>query len=129
MIPFKSNRLYAVPQTLEKRLEIANAIRKLFGDNTVEKFDPNQARVPAGNPHGGQWTDGGADEADAGPGTTIVQDIIQAARRLNITARPDAYQQCLDLCYPLLERPRNGVWDRNYWDFQKCMNECLGRNL
>jgi hypothetical protein len=29
-------------------------------------FDPNQARVPAGNPDGGQWTDAGGSDEDAG---------------------------------------------------------------
>lgn len=27
--------------------------------DAVNKYDPNQPRVPAGNPDGGQWTDGG----------------------------------------------------------------------
>jgi len=61
MIPYKPNRLYAVPQTLEKRLEIARAFRKLFDDDNVEKFDPDQPRIPAGSSDGGQWTDGNGD--------------------------------------------------------------------
>ena len=35
------------------------------------KYDPNQPRVPAGNPDGGQWTSGGANSgasADDGEG-------------------------------------------------------------
>jgi hypothetical protein len=27
--------------------------------DALQKYDPNQPRVPAGNPDGGQWTDGG----------------------------------------------------------------------
>ena len=30
------------------------------------KYDPNQPRVPAGNPEGGQWTDGSANFEDGG---------------------------------------------------------------
>lgn len=84
---------YAVPQTLEKRLEIAEAIRVLARQDEAERvqkkrlpeavpsireivhdfvldlsrelrkasFDPNEPRVPAGNPDGGQWTSDGGD--------------------------------------------------------------------
>jgi hypothetical protein len=86
-----SRILYAVPRTLEARLQIAQAIRKLAGqhdewrrvpDVEVAKvpsehellaeivrdawqilgkagFNPNEPRVPAGNPDGGEWTSGG----------------------------------------------------------------------
>jgi hypothetical protein len=55
MVPYKPNRLYAVPQTLEKRLEIANAIRKLFGQDDFKKAspdDPQHRGWPAGAPRG-----------------------------------------------------------------------------
>lgn len=84
------------------------------------KYDPNQPRMPAGNSDGGRWT---ARESSA------VQSIIDIARRLDLAARPDAYQRCLDLCYRLLERPQSPGSDRNTWDFHKCMNACLGRNM
>jgi hypothetical protein len=83
--------LYAVPRTLEKRLEIAQAIKTL---GAIEKwqqvepnaatanlraeydliaeivqdalqilrkatFNPDEPRVPAGNPDGGRWTKDG----------------------------------------------------------------------
>lgn len=85
------------------------------------KYDPNQPRVPSGEPGGGQWTD-----AD---GSRSPQGIIAIARRMNLAARPDAYQRCLDLCYPLLERRQAPGSDRNTWDFHKCMNACLKRDL
>jgi len=91
-----------------------------FQREQARKYDPNQPRVPAGNPDGGQWTSG--NESD-------VQRIVEMANRLNLAARPDAYQRCLDLCYRLLERPQRPGSDRNTWDFHKCMNACLGRNL
>jgi len=111
----------AVPKTLEARLELLKAIGSLFEPGrSVSKYAPNQPRVPAGNPDGGQWTSGAADD---------VETIVATAKRLNLAARPDAYQKCLDLCYPLLERFQPPGIDRNTWDFHKCMNACLGRNL
>jgi hypothetical protein len=86
----------------------------------ARKYDPSQPRVPAGNSDGGQWTSSNE---------STVQRIVEMAKRLNLAARPDAYQRCLDLCYRLLERPQSPGSDRNTWDFHKCMNACLGRNL
>jgi len=185
MIPYKSPLLTAVPRTLEKRLEITNAMRALTaqdGDDQlykrraeiatmrrdlekirqdvlelwrrweprarsyVIKYSPDQPRVPADNPDGGQWTTAGTDSAntlnqspqratalDAAQAqsskTADVRSIIDTARQLNVSARPDAYEKCLDLCYPLLERFQRPGSDRNTWDFHKCMNACLGRNL
>jgi len=53
--------LQAVPKTLHARLEIADAIRKLSpAELRKAGFNPDEPRVPAGNPRGGQWTaDGG----------------------------------------------------------------------
>ena len=52
MIPYKPNRLYAIPQTLEKRLEIATAIRKLFeqDQDDVRKASPTIRNIPDGQP-------------------------------------------------------------------------------
>jgi hypothetical protein len=120
----KSHRQMAIPRTLEVRLGILNAIHELMTPAppglAAQKFDPNQPRVPAGNPTGGQWA-----SAEVGD----VSAIVATAKRLNLAARPDAYQKCLDLCYPLLERFQPPWSDRNTWDFHKCMNACLGRNL
>jgi hypothetical protein len=97
-------------------------------ERTVDaKFNPNQPRVPAGNPDGGQWTNGGSG-ADGETETTL-SSIIAVARRIASSGSPLDYQRCLDLCYPLLERLSHPASDRNTWDFHKCMNECLNRNL
>ena len=43
-------------------------------DAVVQKYDPNQPRVPAGNPDGGQWTDGSGNTGGrlpSGPGTLL----------------------------------------------------------
>lgn len=41
--------------------------------DTVNKYDSHQPRVPAGNPDGGQWTDGGGTggRLPSGPGTLL----------------------------------------------------------
>jgi hypothetical protein len=56
--------LQAVPNTLRARVEIADAIRKLFPTELRKAgFNPDEPRVSAGNPQGGQWTkdgDGGS---------------------------------------------------------------------
>ena len=38
---------------------IRRATARLKRANLTRKYDPKQPRVPAGNPDGGQWTDGG----------------------------------------------------------------------
>jgi hypothetical protein len=95
------------------------------------KFNPNQPRVPAGNPDGGQWADGGGSERYAVPDyadNLFIQDIVAKARRLQLTGSPADYKRCLDLCHPILERFSPRWSDRNTWDFHKCMNMCLGLN-
>ncbi len=66
-------------------------------------FNPNQPRVPAGNPDGGQWTSEGggvgtrlaaADKPHFGPGTLFFMLIAEPVRRLI-----EAY------------RSENGLWD------------------
>jgi hypothetical protein len=91
-------------------------------------FDPSQPRVPAGNPDGGRWTGtGGTSETTGGPVT--LERIVALARRITTAGSPLDYQRCLNLCYPLLERPQHPASDRNMWDFHKCMNACLNLNL
>jgi hypothetical protein len=43
------------------------------------KYDPNQPRVPAGNPDGGQWTDAGAGSAT--DNTTNEESLILSGLR------------------------------------------------
>lgn len=81
-------------------------------------FDPNQARIPGGQRFGGRWVRESAHD---------VETIVAMAKRIT---GPRLYDRCIDLCYPLLERPGgSGASDRNTWDFHKCMNLCLGRVL
>jgi hypothetical protein len=95
-------------------------------------FDPNQPRVPAGSPDGGQWTGGGGGGGSSAGSPTAsgstLEKIVSLARRI-AAGSPLDYQRCLDLCYPLLERRQRPGSDRNKWDFHKCMNACIGLNL
>jgi len=96
-------------------------------------FDPNQPRVPAGSPDGGEWTGGGGGGGPSAGSSTAsgssLEKIISFARRITAAGSPLDYQRCLNLCYPLLERRQRPGSDRNMWDFHKCMNACLGLNL
>jgi hypothetical protein len=64
MIPYKSLRPMAVPKILEVPFELSKAIGDLMAqarsEGAVREYDPNQPRVPAGNPDGGQWTTEGS---------------------------------------------------------------------
>ena len=96
-------------------------------------FDPNQPRVPAGSPDGGQWAGGGeigGTSAGSSPASgSTLEKIVSLARRITAAGSPLDYQRCLNLCYPLLERRQRPGSDRNTWDFHKCMNARLGLNL
>jgi hypothetical protein len=138
-----------VPRTLHVQLEIGKAIRTLTSQDEDERLprgdgkpslekaaadDPEHPGWPAGTPggKGGQFRpkDSAANASDQQTETrSDVQAIITTARRLDLAARPDAYQRCLDLCYPLLERRQPPGSDFNTFDFHKCMNACLERNL
>jgi hypothetical protein len=97
----------------------------------ARKYSPDQPRVPAGNPDGGQWTDGGGIAVDTGQPDSdgLVKGILARASRLRLAASPADYRECVKLCYPLLERFASPGSDKNYWDFQKCLNACLKRGL
>lgn len=86
----------------------------------ARKYDPNQPRVPAGDPDGGQWTSG-----DGASGQANFQRTFAAATKL--AARKPTMNQCIDLCLPLLLRPQKPGRDYNQMDFRKCINACLGR--
>jgi len=46
---------------------IRRATARLKRASLARKYDPNQPRVPAGSPDGGQWTDGGGGGGAASP--------------------------------------------------------------
>ena len=94
----------------------------------ARKYSPDQPRVPAGNPDGGQWTDGGGASA-TGVEDALIQEILAKASNLRFAGSPADYRECVKLCYPLLERFSAPGSDKNYWDFQKCLNACLKRGL
>jgi hypothetical protein len=80
--------------------ELRHAGEKLARLLTKQNFNPDQPRVSAGNPDGGQWT------------------------RLAGSTQKD---KCIDQCYRLLERRQPlGTSQLNAWAFQRCVNACLG---
>jgi len=99
MIPYKSLRPMAVPKTLEVRLELLRAIGDLMAEarseGAVQKYDPDQPRVPDGNPDGGQWINEGSSQGSADNQT----NIVVAARRKQLEAECDAqYNRDMALC-------------------------------
>lgn len=106
---------------LKSRLRGIQFINALLRSRSLlAKDDPDQTRIPAGQPGGGRWTSDSANDVD---------EIIARAGQLRLAASPSGYQKCLDLCYRLLERPQTAGSDRNLWDFHKCMNACLARGF
>ena len=97
-------------------------------ESVERKFDPDQPRVEAGNPDGGQWTSGDGGSSNTAPTVDPVDtdSIVAQAKRIAATD-PNRYEECLNLCVPILERFQPPGSDRNQWDFHKCMNRCLGR--
>ncbi len=68
-----------------------------------ENFNPDEPRVPAGNPDGGQWT------ADDGA-----------------SAEADRKSICIERCAHLLERPLTYRWSNvNTFAFYRCVNDCM----
>jgi hypothetical protein len=57
---------YATPQVDPNRAALIRAL--LQGDGRRSGYDPNQPRVPAGNPDGGQWTSTGGTAGNSGAG-------------------------------------------------------------
>lgn len=109
---------------------------KLY-ERAERKFDPNQPRVPKGQPEGGQWTSDGEGDSQPVPlvpprsqpdGDAVGVSAILAKAKQLAASGTTPYQRCLNLCFPILERalPFPGS-DRNTFDFHKCMNACLGK--
>lgn len=74
-------------------------------------YDPNQPRERAGRPTGGRWASGYLNDID---------QIVAAAQRFRLAAFCERYAKCV-------ERRLPAGSDFNLWDYQKCLNRCLGR--
>lgn len=90
------------------------------------KYDPDQSRIPAGEPGAGRWTDGNGSVGSEESSAASVEGILAMAPRL--AASGASMNRCVALCSPLLEaiQPRNTT-NINYWNFVKCLNACLGK--
>ena len=106
------------------------------------KYNPDVDQQP--RDERGRRTDGGkeadgdkkpsaADASDGGKETGALSSdtaaILAVARRLKLAGRLTSYAECLNLCYPILERWKAAGSDRNTFDFHKCMNRCMNRSL
>jgi hypothetical protein len=58
-----------------------------FQHEQALKYDPNQPRVPAGHPDGGQWTSGSSGSGSALAGTSATAEVLS---RVVEAARSDA---------------------------------------
>lgn len=98
-----------------------------FSRSFDRKYDSNQPRVPAGQPRGGQWTNGSGETTRSNYFSgSNVDSILALAPRL--VASGVNKNRCIALCAPLLEaaQPRNTT-NMNYWNFTRCLNACLGK--
>jgi hypothetical protein len=103
-----------------------------FYDSVERKYRPDQPRVPAGVPEGGQWSSEGGGTLEPGAQeqqtSSDVQRILEKAKQLAARGYSIRYLQCLEICYPLLERPQPAGADFNMNDFHRCMAACMRRN-
>lgn len=111
-------RLFAAERLLDTGLAPRDLMKGLGLDpwplDALAKYSPNQPRVPAGNPGGGDWTSG-----DGGAGSS---DAEVAAND------PAKWLECLEDCHQILDRNWSYRWsDINRYDFLKCMNECMAK--
>jgi len=112
------------------RLAVADALVK-------SGYNPDEPRVPAGNPDGGQWTgDGDGDgigdsedvDGDEGDENTDNDSGQDTSDNGEVQQVADAHQHtlCVDQCYEILERPKQlDRIDGNHWDYLKCYDECM----
>ncbi len=76
-----ARRLFLADALIEAGVEPSDIVKALGLDpapNALEKFDPDQPRVPAGDTDGGQWTSGDSSGATAGS-TTKKPSGVQVA--------------------------------------------------
>jgi hypothetical protein len=80
---------------------------------TKAGFNPDELRIPKGDPHGGEWTTGGASD-DSNPSTSGQANDAPLGKDRN---------ECIRYCYDRTEGMRRWGGD----PFWACMSACLGR--
>jgi hypothetical protein len=107
----------------------------------LRKYHPDQPRVPAGNPDGGQWTSGGgADGADSNGGEDETPDVSAARRskghhvvpRQLFESRPfskDAKKVFEEGSTGPLRDPSSNYFDREHRLYNQAVEEHLNRYL
>jgi len=109
-------------------------------DALAKDYDPDEPRVPAGQPGGGQWTsesgsanlgDGAEDEHIEIRDQPTVPQTDPGPQRSGsrVSANdPAKWAECFEECHLILDRPKPyRSSDVNQFDFYNCMNECLER--
>jgi hypothetical protein len=96
-----ARRLFMADALIEAGVDLLVILKGLcfeagFLDEALEKYNPNQPRVPAGNPDGGQWTNGGwvaeiRDGRRSRPGLQIADASATRGRQMVSDATPVAY--------------------------------------
>jgi hypothetical protein len=74
-----------VPQELTEIIHATSSLQAFF------KYDPDQERVPAGSPDGGEWSPG---EGDKHPGGGGNMDVDKAVKKLNDQAKKNSTGKC-----------------------------------
>jgi hypothetical protein len=94
----------------------------------ARKYDPNQPRVPAGNPDGGQWTSGGSGE-NAGRPTTNPLESFAAARRRGRSMAYCLRQLAIDNLYCATREPASVRAACRSQAMERCPNCIVGRPI
>lgn len=83
-------------------------------------YDPDQPRVPAGNPDGGQWTSGGA----AGKTEATPLPSFAAARRRGRSVAYCMAQYAVDglMCNSVASSQRRACWAQAAERFANCLS-------
>jgi hypothetical protein len=121
---------------LKTRLDLLICDIKMEGLRLMVKYDANQPRVPAGNPDGGQWTDGGGGGGGGTPKpNTRKPSINHSPRNLSIRKAPDfsshkrataIYGETSGLTPRLIDKNKS-AYDKNNWNSASEDNLFLAR--
>jgi hypothetical protein len=105
LAPAQIYGVHACPDELDDRQISELAVTALL---VKANFNPDEPRVPAGNPDGGEWTDSG-ESAE-----------VAAAND------HDRKNKCIEECLYLLNRRLPYRWSNlNEFAFRRCVNECM----
>lgn len=100
---------------------LRTTIKAGFSEDQPRDEDGKWTSAAAGQPEEASKTPTNAEGAAA----NIIERVFAAATRL--AARKPSMSECVDLCLPLLLRPKSPGSDLNQFSYYRCLNACLGR--